>query len=99
MAFNRVATGNPVIFTLSPPECYMEIRNGYGTSGTRVQGPVRVGDPLTLVIYMRSKYDGFDLVVNDCYAHNGATKKIQLIDEYGLANFIIIFVLNKIFNF
>jgi hypothetical protein len=30
-----VATGNPVVFTLSPPECYMEIRNGYGTSGTR----------------------------------------------------------------
>lgn len=34
----RVATGNPVVFTLSPPECYMEIRNGYGTTGTRVGG-------------------------------------------------------------
>ncbi|KAK6619974.1 hypothetical protein RUM44_006374 [Polyplax serrata] len=79
----EVATGNPVIFTLSPPECYMEIRYGYGTSGTRVTGPVRVGDPLTLIIYMRSKFDGFDIVVNDCYAHNGATKKIQLIDQYG----------------
>lgn len=31
----------------------------------------------------RSQYDGFDIVVNDCYAHNGATKKIQLIDHYG----------------
>lgn len=51
-----MATGNPVVFTLSPPECYMEIRNGYGTSGARVAGPVRVGDPLTLIIYMRSKY-------------------------------------------
>ncbi|XP_069692527.1 uncharacterized protein [Periplaneta americana] len=79
----EVATGNPVVFTLSPPECYMEIRHGYGTSGTRVGGPVRVGDPLTLIIYMRSKYDGFDIVVNDCFAHNGATKKIQLIDQYG----------------
>lgn len=27
--------------------------------------------------------DGFDIVVNDCFAHNGATKRIQLIDEYG----------------
>ncbi|EEB12802.1 conserved hypothetical protein [Pediculus humanus corporis] len=79
----EVATGNPVVFTLSPPECYMEIRYGYGTSGTRVTGPVRVGDPLTLIIYMRSKFDGFDIVVNDCFAHNGATKKIQLIDQYG----------------
>lgn len=52
----RVATGNPVVFTLTPPECYMEIRYGYGTNGNRVTGPVRVGDPLTLIIYMRSKY-------------------------------------------
>ncbi|XP_058797383.1 uncharacterized protein LOC131667745 isoform X2 [Phymastichus coffea] len=79
----EVATGNPVVFTLQPPECYMEIRYGYGTTGTRVTGPVRVGDPLTLIIYMRSKYDGFDIVVNDCYAHNGGNKRIQLIDGYG----------------
>ncbi|XP_067647126.1 uncharacterized protein [Eurosta solidaginis] len=79
----EVATGNPVVFTLSPPECYMEIQNGYGIGGPRVTGPVRVGDPLTLIIYMRSKYDGFDIVVNDCYAHNGANKRIQLIDGYG----------------
>ncbi|KAF9807835.1 hypothetical protein SFRURICE_000616 [Spodoptera frugiperda] len=79
----EVATGNPVVFTLQPPECYMEIRSGYGANGARVSGPVRVGDPLTLLIYMRSAYDGFDIVVNDCFAHNGATKRIQLIDEYG----------------
>ncbi|GLH10304.1 Uncharacterized protein GBIM_15237, partial [Gryllus bimaculatus] len=79
----EVATGNPVVFTLSPPECYMEIRHGYGTAGQRVAGPVRVGDPLTLLIYMRSRYDGFDLVVSDCVAHNGAAKRIQLIDQYG----------------
>ncbi|GBP72005.1 hypothetical protein EVAR_38685_1 [Eumeta japonica] len=79
----EVATGNPVVFTLQPPECYMEIRAGYGASGARVSGPVRVGDPLTLLIYMRSAYDGFDIVVNDCFAHNGAAKRIQLIDELG----------------
>ncbi|XP_017840418.1 uncharacterized protein LOC108598313 [Drosophila busckii] len=79
----EVATGNPVVFTLSPPECYMEIQNGYGIGGPRVTGPVRVGDPLTLIIYMRSKYDGFDIVVNDCFAHNGANKRIQLIDQHG----------------
>ena len=69
----------------------MEIRNGYGIGGTRVTGPVRVGDPLTLMIYMRSKYDGFDIVVNDCYAHNGANKRIQLIDEYGWVNIFEIY--------
>nr|CAH0103653.1 unnamed protein product [Daphnia galeata] len=78
-----VATGNPMTFTLTPPEAHMEIRSGYGTTGARVSGPVRVGDPLTLVVYMRSQFDGFDVIVSNCYAHNGATKKIQLIDENG----------------
>ncbi len=27
--------------------------------------------------------DGFDILVNDCYAHNGANKRIQLIDHHG----------------
>lgn len=78
-----VATGNPMTFTLTPPEAHMEIRSGYGTTGARVSGPVRVGDPLTLVVYMRSQFDGFDVIVSNCFAHNGATKKIQLIDENG----------------
>ncbi|KAK0171585.1 hypothetical protein PV328_005022 [Microctonus aethiopoides] len=79
----EVATGNPVVFTLQPPECFMEIKNGYDPKGTVVSGPVRVGDALTLIIHMRSKYEGFDIVINDCYAHNGGKKRIQLIDEYG----------------
>ena len=33
----------------------MEIREGHGVTGTRVTGPVRVGDPITLVVYMRSE--------------------------------------------
>jgi hypothetical protein len=53
---DRVATGNPLTFTLTPPECHMEIRQGYGSTGTRVTGPVRVGDPLTLIVYMRSQF-------------------------------------------
>ena len=61
----------------------MEIRSGYGPQGNRVSGPVHVGDPLTLLVNMRSRFDGFDIVVNDCYAHNGANKKIQLIDHHG----------------
>nr|XP_053640547.1 uncharacterized protein LOC128694449 [Cherax quadricarinatus] len=79
----EVQTGNPVVFTLTPPECHMEIRYGIGTTGKRVTGPVRVGDPLTLVIYMRSEFEGFDIVVSDCYAHNGGNKRIALIDHYG----------------
>jgi hypothetical protein len=31
-------------------------RNGYGTTGTKVSGPVHVGDPITLLILMRSQW-------------------------------------------
>ena len=79
----RTNTADPVVFTLTPPECFMEIRSGYGLTGPRITGPVHVGDPVTLAINMRSRWDGFDMVVNDCVAHNGANKKIQLIDHQG----------------
>lgn len=39
----------------------MEIRSGYGANGARVSGPVRVGDPLTLLIYMRSAYGMYSI--------------------------------------
>ena len=29
----RTNTADPVVFTLTPPECFMEIRNGYGLTG------------------------------------------------------------------
>ena len=99
----RTNTADPVVFTLTPPECFMEIRSGYGLGGNRIAGPVHVGDPITLLVYMRSgcvcihsdvysknsrsQWDGFDILVNDCYAHNGANKKIQLIDHHGYAIF------------
>ena len=43
-------------FSLNPPECHMEIRYGFDLRGREVAGPVRVGEPLTLVIYMKSEY-------------------------------------------
>jgi hypothetical protein len=59
------------------------VKKNVTCSGNRISGPVHVGDPVTLLIYMRSQYEGFDIVVNDCVAHNGANKKIQLIDHQG----------------
>ncbi|KAG1656600.1 hypothetical protein GQR58_023820 [Nymphon striatum] len=79
----NVATGNPLLFTTKPPECFMEIRRGFSLTGNTISGPVTVGDPLTLIIYMRSNSDGFDISVNNCYAHNGANKRLNLIDRQG----------------
>uniref|UniRef100_T1IJ92 ZP domain-containing protein n=1 Tax=Strigamia maritima TaxID=126957 RepID=T1IJ92_STRMM len=79
----QIATGNPLLFTLTPPECYMEIRQGFGLTGPRIGGPVAVGDPLTLIIYMRSQTTGFDVIINNCVAHNGGHKRMFLIDKHG----------------
>lgn len=43
-----------MVFTINPPQCQMEIRRGFGIAGTRTSGPVTVGDPLTLMINMKS---------------------------------------------
>ena len=60
----RTNTADPVVFTLTPPECFMEIRSGYGLSGNRIAGPVHVGDPVTLLIYMRYKILSFTFTHN-----------------------------------
>lgn len=51
-------TGSPVVFTVDPPQCQMEVRRGHNMVGPRqeaVLGPVTVGDPLTLLIHMKSE--------------------------------------------
>lgn len=52
---NRLSTESSVVFTINPPQCQMEIRRGFGIAGTRTSGPVTVGDPLTLLIHMKSE--------------------------------------------
>ncbi|GIY46198.1 ZP domain-containing protein [Caerostris extrusa] len=79
----KLRTGSPVVFTLPPPQCNMEVRRGFGPSGIRISGPVNVGDPITLVIHMKSESTGFDILVSNCFAHNGAQKRLQLIDSNG----------------
>lgn len=79
-------TGSPVVFTVDPPQCNMEILRGHGMVGERQEassGPVTVGDPLTLLIHMRSERAGYDILVKNCVAHNGGTQKMALIDQQG----------------
>lgn len=124
---NRVNTGSPVVFTINPPQCQMEVRRGFGTAGTRTSGPVTVGDPLTLLIHMKSEkgkfvasrllYNnsfphvlfymylllaGFDILVKNCIAHNGAQQRLQLIDPNGYVygsfalHFLSVYVFSEI---
>lgn len=59
-------TGSPVLFTVNPPQCQMEVRRGHNMVGPRqeaVLGPVTVGDPLTLLIHMKSEKGELNLTI------------------------------------
>ena len=75
-----------MVFTINPPQCQMEVRRGFGIAGSRTSGPVTVGDPLTLLIHMKSEKAGFDILVKNCISHNGGTQRLQLIDTNGYAH-------------
>lgn len=79
-------TGSPVVFTVDPPQCQMEILRGHGMVGPRqeqISGPVTVGDPLTLLIHMKSERAGYDILVKNCIAHDNVKQRMQLIDSNG----------------
>ena len=45
--------------------------------------PTQIRDPWDSTFKVLYFLDGFDIVVNDCFAHNGANKRIPLIDHHG----------------
>ena len=45
--------------------------------------PTQFRDPWDSTFKVLYFLDGFDIVVNDCFAHNGANKRIPLIDHHG----------------
>ena len=90
--FTRVNTADPVHFTLTPPECHMEIRNGYGTTGARVAGPVHVGDPLTLMILMRSAWGKFCLIFFSLRSLIYVFDSLHILVTSFLFFFVILFV-------
>ncbi|KAG9510776.1 hypothetical protein GZH46_00672, partial [Fragariocoptes setiger] len=77
-------TGSPIVFSISPPQCHMEISRGHGIGPKlAVDERVTVGDPLTLEIHMKSEKAGYDILVKKCAAHNGAGQRLELIDANG----------------
>lgn len=58
----------------------MEIRRGFGIAGSRTSGSVTVGDPLTLLIHMKSEKGSIFLmkfsllVVNTIYSNSSGIR-------------------------
>ncbi|XP_023231691.1 cuticlin-1-like [Centruroides sculpturatus] len=64
-------------------DSYMDIQLGKGPFAPSVTGLVKIGDTLTMVIYVVGSED-FDMHVKDCIAHDGDLKNaVQLTDARG----------------
>ncbi|XP_013778928.1 uncharacterized protein LOC106463446 [Limulus polyphemus] len=78
-----------VFFTGDNVDCWMDLQRGEGPFAPPVNGIVKIGETLTIVIYTRDDDGSFDLLVKDCYAYdspefeNTKTRRIQLTDKSG----------------
>lgn len=70
-------------------ECWMDIQLGSYPKSTNINTIVKIGDTLSLLIYLRDNKKMYDVSVKDCYAYgnydyeNFDTPKIQLTNENG----------------
>ncbi|CAG0893633.1 unnamed protein product [Darwinula stevensoni] len=70
-------------------DCWMAIQRGEYPEVSPITGIVEIGEPLTLLIYLREESGSFDIHVKDCYAYDSMeydspeTIKVQLTDENG----------------
>lgn len=51
-------------------DCWMEITSGRFPNIAPIDGPVKVGSPLTLAIFIRDSRKKTDIRVKDCYAYD-----------------------------
>ncbi|XP_037803686.1 uncharacterized protein LOC119598129 [Penaeus monodon] len=69
--------------------CWMDIQLGKGPFSNTVDGIVKIGDELTVVIYSKDGGSEFDMLVKNCFAYDSddledeRTTRLQLSDERG----------------
>lgn len=70
-------------------ECWMDIQRGLFPKVTPITTNVKIGETLSVLIFLKDNNHEYDLVVRDCWAfdnedyNNRATGKIQLSDKKG----------------
>lgn len=65
----------------------MEIQFGQGPFAPPLEGLTKIGDELTVVVYVQDGGAGYDILVKNCHAYDSKNfknaNKIQLINEHG----------------
>lgn len=71
-------------------DCWMDVTKGLFPQNHEIEGPVKVGENLTLAIYIKDSRKKTDVRIKDCYAYdnenaaqNDAPALLQLSDEQG----------------
>lgn len=78
-------------------DCWMDIKRGIFPQLTAVGDVIKIGEALTVLVYLRDQQKQYDLSVRNCWAYNSEdfddkkTGKVQLSDASGCSMYVIIF--------
>uniref|UniRef100_A0A6G1SCX3 ZP domain-containing protein n=1 Tax=Aceria tosichella TaxID=561515 RepID=A0A6G1SCX3_9ACAR len=63
--------------------CWMQIQVGKGPWASEVAGIVKIGQTMTMVLAIKDEENKFDMLVRNCFAHDGKRGPIELVDKSG----------------
>jgi Zona pellucida-like domain len=70
-------------------ECWMDIQVGAYPQISPIPGPIKIGETLSVLVYLKDDRNEYDLVVRDCWAYDNedygakTTGRLQLSDGNG----------------
>lgn len=70
-------------------DCWMDIQRGEYPQITPIADIIKIGESLSVLVYLRDQKNEYDISVRDCWAYDnqdysdGATGKIQLSTKNG----------------
>lgn len=75
-------------------DCWMDIKRGTFPQLTSIGDVIKIGEALTVLVYLRDEQQQYDLSVRNCWAYDGEefddkqTSKVQLSDASGCSMYV-----------
>lgn len=76
-------------------DCWMDIKRGIFPQLTSIGDVIKIGEPLTVLVYLRDQQKQYDLSVRNCWAYDSEdfddkqTAKVQLSDASGCSMYVL----------
>lgn len=77
-------------------DCWMDIQRGVYPKLTSIGNVIKIGEELTVLVYLRDPKSEYDLTVRNCWAYDNedfddnTTGKVQLSDTQGCTMYVIL---------